>query len=337
MRRHDTLTARGLSRRTLATLAGAAALLPAAPAVVRAQGAGGYPTRPVRLVVAFAPGGNSDTLARLLQQKMAAVLGQSVVIDNRGGAAGTLAATAVATAPADGYTLLFDAASFVVAQFVHKSTSFSYERDFAPVGMVAEVPYILAVPSAANLRDLKGFLDAAKANRDGMSYGSPGVGSTGHLAGALLGHRAGVKLEHVPYRGGSEVARDLAAGTLDAGIISANSLNPVLESGKAKAIAVTSAKRGGVQGVPTIAESGFADFDLTSWNAIFCRTGTPDPIRRRLEEAINAATSDTEVKARFATIGAEPTAAEPGRLGERLVRERALIEQLIRDTGISLS
>jgi tripartite-type tricarboxylate transporter receptor subunit TctC len=203
--------------------------------------------------------------------------------------------------------------------------------------MVAEVPYILAVPSSANIRDLKGFLDAAKANRDGMSYGSPGVGSTGHLAGALLGHRAGVKLEHVPYRGGSEVARDLAAGTLDAGIISANSLNPVLESGKAKAIAVTSAKRGGVQGVPTITESGFPDFDLTSWNAIFCRTGTPGPIRQRLEEAINAATSDTEVKARFATIGAEATAAEPDRLGERLVRERALIERLIRDTGISLS
>src|SRR3954453_4670070 len=182
-------TPRGLPRRTLATLAGAA-LLPA-PAV-HAQGAGGYPNRPVRIVVAFAPGGNSDTLARLIQQKMAAVLGQSVVIDNRGGGAGTLAAPAGATAPADGYTLLFDAASFVVAQFVHKSTSFSYERDFAPIGMVAEVPYILAVPSSANIQDLKGFLAAAKANRDGTPYGSPGVGSFGHLAGALLAHRAGV-------------------------------------------------------------------------------------------------------------------------------------------------
>ncbi len=334
MRHRDDPTPRALSRRTLAALAGAAALLPA-PAV-HAQGTGGYPNRPVRIVVAFAPGGNSDTLARLIQQKMAAVLGQSVIIDNRGGAAGTLAATAVATAPAGGYALLFDAASFVVAQFVHKSTPFDYERDFAPVGMVAEVPYVLAVPSSAGVRDLKGFLDAAKGNRDGTPYGSPGVGSIGHLAGALLGHRAGVKLEHVPYRGGSEVARDLAAGTLDAGIISANSLNPVLESGKAKAIAVTSAKRGGVQGVPTIAESGFPDFDLTSWNAIFCRSGTPGPVRQRLEAAIDAATSDAEVKARFAAIGAEATAAEPERLGERLVRERKLIQDLVRDTGIEL-
>jgi tripartite-type tricarboxylate transporter receptor subunit TctC len=334
MRYRNITFLQGLSRRTLATLAGAA-LLPA-PAV-QAQATSNYPNRPVRLVVAFAPGGNSDTLARLIQRKMAAFLGQSIIIDNRGGAGGVLAASAVASAPADGHTLLFDAASFVFAQFVHKSTPFNYERDFVPVGMVAEVPYILAVPSSANIQDLNGFVDAAKANRDGTPYGSPGVGSIGHLAGALLAHRAGVKLEHVPYRGGSEVARDLATGTLDAGIISANSLNPVLEGGKAKALAVTSAKRGGVQGVPTIAESGFPGFDLTSWNAIFCRAGTPDPIRGRLEGAIDAATSDAEVKARFAAIGAEATPAEPDRLGERLVRERALIQQLIRDTGISLS
>ena len=138
-------------RRTLLALGGAA-LLPA-PAVL-AQRA--FPNRPIRLVVAFAPGGNSDTLARLITPKMAAVLGQSIVVDNRGGAGGTLAAGAVASAPADGHTLLFDAASFVVAQFVHRSTPFNYERDFAPVGMVAEVPYILAVPARAGVRDLKG-------------------------------------------------------------------------------------------------------------------------------------------------------------------------------------
>jgi tripartite-type tricarboxylate transporter receptor subunit TctC len=333
MSHHSTSIPRGLSRRTLAVLAGAAALLPA-PAALRAQGA--FPNRPIRLVVAFAPGGNSDTLARLIQPKMAAVLGQSIVVDNRGGAGGTLAAGAVASAPADGHTLLFDAASFVVAQFVHKSTPFSYERDFAPVGMAAEVPYILAVPASANIRDLKGFLDAARAARDGVAYGTPGVGSPGHLAGALLAHRAKVKLEHVPYRGGSEVARDLASGTLEAGILSTNSLNPVIESGKARAIAVTSAQRGGIPGLPTIAESGVPDFDITSWNAIFCRSGTPEPVRKRLEEAINAATSDAEVKARFTAIGAEATAAEPERLGERLVRERRLIQDLVRDTGIEL-
>lgn len=320
------------SRRSLLGLAGAA-LLPA-PAVLAQRG---FPNRPIRLVVAFAPGGNSDTLARLIIGKMAAALGQNIVVDNRGGAGGTLAAGAVASAPADGHTLLFDAASFVVAQFIHRSTPFSYERDFAPVGMVAEVPYILAVPTNEGVRDLGGFLAKAKADRDGLSYGTPGVGSPGHLAGALLAHRAGVKLEHIPYRGGSEVARDLAAGTLPAGILTANSLNPVVQGGRAVALAVTSARRGGIPGVPTIAESGVPDFDITSWNAIFCRSGTPAEARQRLEAAIDAATSDTEVRARFAEIGAEATAAEPAKLGERLVRERALIQQLIRDTGISLS
>lgn len=319
------------SRRNLLALAGAA-LLPA-PAV-HAQRA--FPNRPIRLVVAFAPGGNSDTLARLITPKMAAVLGQSIVVDNRGGAGGTLAAGAVASAPADGHTLLFDAASFVVAQFVQRSTPFNYERDFAPVGIVADVPYILAVPADAGVRDLKGFLDKARADREGTSYGTPGVGSPGHLAGALLAHRAGIKLEHIPYRGGAEVARDLAAGTLPAGILTANSLNPVVQGGRAVPIAVTSAKRGGIAGVPTIAESGIPDFDITSWNAIFCRSGTPEDARNRLEEAINAATSDPQVRARFNDIGAEATAAEPAKLGERLVRERALIQQLVRDTGISL-
>ena len=318
-------------RRTLLALGGAA-LLPA-PAVL-AQRA--FPNRPIRLVVAFAPGGNSDTLARLITPKMAAVLGQSIVVDNRGGAGGTLAAGAVASAPADGHTLLFDAASFVVAQFVHRSKPFNYERDFAPVGMVAEVPYILAVPASAGVRDLKGFLDRARADREGTSYGTPGVGSPGHLAGALLAHRAGVKLEHIPYRGGSEVARDLAAGTLPAGILTANSLNPIVQGGRAVPVAVTSGKRGGIPSVPTIAEAGIPDFDITSWNAIFSRSGTPEEARHRLEEAINAATSDAEVRARFTDIGAEATAAEPARLGERLVRERALIQQLVRDTGISL-
>ena len=118
--------------------------------------------------MAFAPGGNSDTLARLIQPKMAAVLGQSVIIDNRGGAGGTLAAGAVASAPADGHTLLFDAASFVVAQFVHKTTPFNYERDFAPVGMVAEVPYILAVSTGTGIQDLKGFVDKARTTPGGL-------------------------------------------------------------------------------------------------------------------------------------------------------------------------
>lgn len=318
-----------LGRRRLALLAG---LLPL-PAL--AQRPAGFPNRPVRVVVPFAPGGNSDTLARLVQPRMSAVLGQPVVVENRPGAGGALAAGQIAAAPADGHTLLFESASFVVAQFINRSVPFDYERDFAPVGMVAEVPYILGVARGSGITDLAGYL-AAALRRDGLSFGTPGVGSVGHLAGVLLAHRAGVKLEHVPYRGGADAARDLAGGTLDSVIITASSLNPLIEGGRATAVAVTAIRRGGIPGVPTVAEQGFAGFDQTSWNALLCRAGTPEPIRRALEDAVDAATAEPELRARFAASGAEATAAEADRLGERLVRERGLVRELIRATGISL-
>ncbi|MGG5817999.1 tripartite tricarboxylate transporter substrate-binding protein [Falsiroseomonas sp. HW251] len=310
----------------------AAALALPAP---RLAAQGGFPNRPLRLLVPFAPGGNSDTLARLIQPRMAAVLGQSVVVENRPGAGGALAAGQVASSPADGHTLLFESASFVVAQFINRSVPFDYGSDFAAVGTVAEVPYILAAARGVNAADLRGYLAAARA-RDGLSYGSPGVGSVGHLAGVLLAHRAGVKLEHVPYRGGAEAARDVAAGTLDSAIITAGSIKPVVESGRAVAIAVTATRRGGIEGVPTIAESGFPGFDQTSWNAVFCRAGTPEPARRALEAAVDAATREPDVQSRFAVMGAEPTRAEADALAARVVRERALIQELVRETGISL-
>ena len=319
-----------LGRRSLGALAGG---LLAAPSV-RAQA--GFPNRPIRVVIAFAAGGNSDTMSRLIQPKLAEFLGQTVVVENRTGAGGALAAGQVFQAPADGHTLLFDAASFIIAQFINRNLPFDYERDFTPVGMVAEVPYILAVPGNSAVRDLKGYLDAARAMPDGMPYGTPGVGNTGHLAGALLAHRAGVKMEHIPYRGGAEVARDLAGGTLPSGYLSANSLQPVMEGGRARPIAMTSGqRRGGIEGVPTIAESGFPDFDLTSWNAMFCRAGTPEPILRKLEQAVEFATKDEEVRRRLAAMGASAVPPDADGLARRLVSERALVQGLMRETGIS--
>ncbi|MBY0335513.1 MAG: twin-arginine translocation pathway signal protein [Acetobacteraceae bacterium] len=315
-----------LTRRRLAGLAGAG-LLPA-PALAQ-----GFPSRPIRMVVAFAAGGNSDTMARLIQPRMSAALGQGIVIDNRGGAGGTLAAGQVAQAPADGHTLLFDAVSFVIAQFIHRGTPFDYERDFAAVGLVAEAPYVVAASAASRLRDLAGVLAAAR--RDSVAYGSPGIGTPGHLTGVLLAHRARVRLEHVPYRGGAEVARDIAAGTLDVGILTVGSIKPVIDSGRAFAVAITSARRGGIEGVPTIAEQGFPGFDQTSWNGILCRSGTPEPVRRRLEAAVDAATAEPEVRARLSQMGAEAVRADMDGFTARLARERGEVSQLIRETGIS--
>ena len=315
-----------LTRRGLATLGSSLA----APAAFAQQG---YPSRPIRMVVAFAAGGNSDTMARLIQPRMSAALGQNIIIDNRGGAGGTLAAGQVAQAPADGYTLLFDAVSFVIAQFIHRGTPFDYERDFATIGLVAEAPYVVATSAASGIRDLPGVIAAAR--RDGLAYGSPGIGTPGHLTGVLLAHQAGVRLEHAPYRGGAEVARDIAAGTLPVGILTVSSIKPVVDGGRAFAVAITSARRGGIEGVPTIAEQGFPGFDQTSWNGILCRSGTPEPIRRRLEAAVNAATSDPEVRTRLAQMGAEAVPADMDAFTQRLTRERAAVSRLIRETGIT--
>jgi len=308
----------------------AMAAMLAAPAV-HAQA--GFPNRPVRLIVAFGAGGNSDTMARLIQPRMAAFLGQPVVVENRGGAGGTLAAGQVAQAPADGHTLLFDAVSFVIAQFIHRGTPFDYERDFAPIGMVAEAPYVVATSAASGIRDFAGVMAAAR--RDSLAYGSPGIGTPGHLTGVLLAHQAGLRLEHVPYRGGAEVARDIAAGTLPVGILTVNSIKPVVDAGRAVAVAITSARRGGMDGVPTIAEQGFPGFDQTSWNGIVCRSGTPEPIRRRLEAAVDAATADPEVRARLQQMGAQAVPADMDGFTARLARERDAIGRMIRETGIS--
>lgn len=320
-----------LNRRSLAGLGLGAAASLAAPASAQA-----FPNRPIRVLVPFAPGGNSDTMMRMIQPRMSEFLGATIVIENRTGAGGALAAGAVAGAPADGHTVLFDAASFLIAQFAQRNLPFDYETAFVPVGLVGELPYVLATSAQSGIRDFPAFMAAVRATPGGLPYGSPGVGNVGHLAGALLSFRSGLQMEHVPYRGGADVARDLAAGTLPSGYLGASSVKPAIEAGRAVAIALTSGeRRGGIEGIPTIAESGFPGFDLTSWNGMFCRTGTPEPIRARLEAAVSHATADPEVRARLTASGTTPMPADSAKLAERLTRERAMLRDLIRDTGIS--
>jgi tripartite-type tricarboxylate transporter receptor subunit TctC len=294
-----------------------------------------FPDRTVRVILPFSAGGQSDTIARTMQPRVSEALGQQLVIENRTGGGGSIGAGVVATSAPDGYNLLFDAASFLIVPLALKSLPFNYETAFAPVGIVAEQPYVMAVLSSSPVHDLAGFIAAARAAPNPLTYGTPGVGSVGHLSGALLAKRAGIQLEHVPYRGGADVARDMAAGTLDAGIISFNSLGPVLQSGKARVIAVTSGIRRGDLTVPTIAESGFPGFDLTSWSGVFARAGTPAPVIEKIVAAFRHATSDSTVKERLAAIGSEATPPDPEAFASRLVSERQVVQGIVRDTGIT--
>ena len=302
----------------------------AMPLIAQAQ------ARPVRVIVAFAPGGQSDTVMRLLQPKMAEALGQPVVVENRAGAGGAIAAAAVAGSAPDGLTLLFDSFGFVVQPLIQRGLSFDYETAFAAVAQATALPYVLVTRSNFPGRDLAGYIAEARAN-PGVTFGSPGVGSTGHLAGVLLAHRAGVRLEHVPYRGGADAARDVAAGNLDSVISTANTLRPLVQDGRARGIALTSAtRRGSMADLPTIAESGFPGFDLTSWNGLFAPAATPAPMITRLSEAMRLAAQDPLVRERLSVGGNEAVNEPAAAFAARIVHDRQVVRQLVAETGLRL-
>jgi tripartite-type tricarboxylate transporter receptor subunit TctC len=307
----------------------------AAPSIARAQGTAPFPNRPIRIVLPYGPGGQSDTVARLIAPRMGAALGQSVVVENRTGAGGSIGAGIVAGAPADGHTLLFDAPSFLIVPFAVKNLPFDYERDFTPLGMAVSQPYVLGVTASFPAQDVAGLVAHGRTGKP-IGFGTPGVGSIGHLAGAMLGSRAGISMEHVAYRGGADAARDLAAGNLEAAIITPNSLDAIVQSGRARALGQTSERPSPLlPGIPTIASAGFPGFDLTSWNAAFARSGTPEPILEALDRAFRAAVDDREVQDAFRRMGGEPGTESRAAFGERLVRERAVVRNVIESTGIT--
>lgn len=312
-------------------LLAAAAALPFAPRALHAQ------PRPIRVVVPFAPGGQSDTVMRLLQPKMAEALGTTIIVENRPGAGGAVGAGVVAASPPDGTTLFFDSFGFVVQPLIQRGLPFDYATAFAPVAQVVAAPYVLVVKADFPATDLAGFIAEAK-RRQGVPYGTPGIGTVGHLAGALLAHRAGITLEHLPYRGGAESARDVAGGNLDAAIGTANSFKPVIDAGRARGIALTSAEpRGSLAHLPTIAASGYPGFDLTSWNGIFAPAGTPRDVLARLEAAAAAATGDAATRERLAATGNDAITAGADAFAALIRRDGEMVRRLVAETGISLT
>jgi tripartite-type tricarboxylate transporter receptor subunit TctC len=317
-----------MRRRNLLALGAAASAL---PRIALAQ------SRPIRVIVPFAPGGQSDTVMRLLQPKMSEFLGTSMIIENRPGGGGAVGAGVVASSPADGTTLYFDSFGFVVQPLIQRGLPFDYATAFAPVAQVVAAPYVLVVKKDFAATDLASFIAEVK-RQGGIPYGSPGIGTVGHLAGALLANRAEIVLEHLPYRGGSEAARDVAAGNLDAAIGSVNSLKPVMDSGRGRGIALTSGERRGPLGatLPTIAESGFPGFDLTSWNGIFVAAGTPPAMIARFEAAAAHATSDPVTQQRLAASGNDPVTGSAADFAAVLQRDAAMVRRLVAETGMRL-
>lgn len=322
-----------LVRRAFAT---AALLTLAAAACAPAIAQGGWPTKPIRMIVPYSAGGGADNAARVLAQRLSATLGTQVVVDNRPGASGMIGAQAVAKAEADGYTMLYDSSTFAVNPSLRKMP-FDPAKDLAPVSLVVTVPNILVVPAKSPSADIKAFLERARNNPGRVSFASYGAGSPAHLAGELLNRDARVSMLHVPYKGGAPALADVIGGQVDSYFASAGSGLGYVQSGQVKALAVTSRERMALlPQVPTVAESGFPDFEVLEWNGVFVPAGTPKPIVDRLAAEIQAAVKAPDTRARLVKLGADPVGGTPAAFAAFLATQTKRWAQLIQANKITV-
>ncbi len=321
-----------LSRRSI--LAGGLA----APFIAREGFAqGDWPKGPVRWVVAFAAGGAADTVARNIGVRVAEIIGQQVIIDNRTGGNAVVAANAVLQAPRDGQTFLVDAANQITNPVLMKDLPFDYAQTWIPVTQLASFPQVVAVKQDFPSQTIQEFIAAAKAKPGTISYGTPPAAGMAHMAGEELQRRAGIKLIHVPYRGGADAARDIGAGAVDSVIITTNSIRPPVAAGRARVLAVTSLKRSvAFPNVPTLAESGYPGFDLNDWNGLFAVNGTPPALVDRMQAVVAEAIKDPRVKERLDPTGADLVANTPAEFKTWIAGQRDLLGKLIAEAGIKL-
>ncbi len=319
------------SRRRSIVLAGAAALL--GPLAARAQG--GYPNKPIKVIVNFPPGGAADQLARLVGQPLSQALGQPVVIENRGGANGNLGGEVVARAPADGYTLLMSSGGMVsVNPHLYEKMSFDPAKDVVPVAAVARVLVYLVVRPELPPRNVREFVAYLKAQPGKLSYGSPGVGSSPHLAGEMFKSQTGTYAVHVPYRGAAPALQDLLAGQIDYYFDPGIALNHV-KAGKLRLLAVGSPKRSPMfPDVPTLAEAGLAGFDADTVFGFYAPAGTPQPVIARLNSEVNKILAMPNIKERIVQLGGEAAPGSPADFHDRAMADSQRFGAVIRERRI---
>lgn len=296
-----------------------------------------YPSKPIKLVVPFPPGGVSDLLARPLAERMSAAIGQPVVIENRAGATGTIAGTAVATAAPDGYTLLFGTTNEIaMSPNLFKSLPYDPTKAFTPVSPVADFPNVLVVAPHIKAATLAELIALAKAQPGKLTFASSGPGSTNHLTAELFQQITGVKVTHVPYKGGGPALTDLLGGHVDAMFATLPSAVAHIKSGKLKALAVTGERRSpALPDVPTATQAGAEGLVVTTWNGVLAPAGTPAPVIERLSREVRSAISADEVKERYAAAGAEVMALTPEQFRALIARDYARWSKLIKDGGIT--
>ena len=296
----------------------------------------GWPTRPIRLVIPFTAGGGGDSALRPLAAKMAEILGQNVIVENRTGGNAVIAASNVLQAR-DGYTFLIDAANQVTNPLLLRDLPFDYRTSFVPVTQTARFPQVLAVKADFSARTVAEYIEYARANPGRVSVGTPPSAGAGHLALALLEQRAGIRMVHAPYRGGADAARDIMGGSIDSMILTSSTARPPIETGRARPLALTGAERlATLPGVPTLAESGFPGFDMDDWNGLFAPTGTPLQVIARLQSAVAEACRDPGVLARMAPLGTVLQGQSTADFTRWLDNQREVVAQVIREANITL-
>lgn len=283
-----------------------------------------FPTQPIRLVVPFAAGGTTDLTARILAERMGVELGQQVVVENIDGAGGTVGSESVARARPDGYTLILHVASTsAINPFLYPNLSFDIREDFKPVALMTRVPNIFLVRKDFPADTVQEFVAAAKAHPGLYNYGSSGNGTVLHLSGALFAKEAGIDIVHIPYRGAGPAMNDLVAGIIDILFDNLPTGLVQIEAGNVKALAITTKERSpALPDLPTIAESGYPNYESFSWSAIYAPAGTPDAVIARLSEAAIATAHDPETVSRLSDLGAEVIGSTPEELAD--FRDRML-------------
>ena len=314
-------------------LATAAAILVAnIPAMSMAQA---YPSKPIRILVGFAPGGAMDIVARTVGQKISPGLGQPVVVENKPGAASNIAIRQLIDSPPDGHTIMLVANGLTANPLLYTQQPFDPNADVVPITLVARLPVVIAVSSSSEITSLTKLIEVSKAKPGSVSYGSPGSGSTPHLAAESFARAAGIELAHVPYKGGAPAITDVLGGQLPVVAVNAVEVLPHVKAGKLRVLATLSAERvSTLPDAPTIAESGFPGFEASVWHAFIAPKGTPPAVIERLKTEIHRALADPEVKERLAGLGAMVSPTTPQELGTLVRTEHERYGKLIRDAKI---
>jgi tripartite-type tricarboxylate transporter receptor subunit TctC len=310
-------------------------LISAALFVVTGVRAQGYPVKPIRIVVAYPPGGANDVAARTLGQKLSEALGQAVTVENRSGAAGNIGAQYVAGSPPDGYTLLCGASALTIAPALVKHLSYDVAKDFAPISMIAGAAPVLATHPSVPANSVKELVALAKARPGQLTYASSGVGAPPHLAGEMLKNMAQIDILHVPYRGAGQSISDLVGGQFDMLFTPATPVAPLAKAGRLKVLGVTTARRSSLlPEVPTIAESGVKGYELGTWWGLLAPAGTADDIISRLNNAVVKTVNTVEFRERLSAQGIDPGGSTPAEFAAHIKAEIAKFSRLVKAAGI---